>query len=85
MIVMSGHKIYVPAAMASWSLRDVQRLRGLAEAGASMEELTKTLDRSASAIRNKAGLHGISLARSSPAAPSFVRPPDPAQCESSRR
>lgn len=37
-------------------------LKSLAQTGAPIDEIARTLKRSASAIRNKAGMHGISLA-----------------------
>lgn len=46
-----------------WSREDLSRLRELAESGASLRLISATLRRSESAIRNKAGLHGISLQR----------------------
>jgi hypothetical protein len=70
---MIRSKTFVPSAIASWSKDDVQRLRLLAQAGASIDAISQALQRSASAIRNKAGLHGISLAASTPQAPAFVK------------
>jgi len=60
---MTSTKIYVPSAVPSWSSHELQQLRTLAAAGESIDQIAKTLKRSVSAIRNKAGLHGISLAR----------------------
>ena len=70
---MTARKIFLPSAIASWSKDDLQRLRTLAQSGASIDAIAATLKRSASAVRNKAGLHGISLASSKPEAPDFVR------------
>jgi hypothetical protein len=47
----------------AWATADVRRLRELAEQGISPEQAAKLLRRSESAIRNKAGLHGISFQR----------------------
>jgi hypothetical protein len=44
-----------------WSSEDLRRLRELAAAGTAPEAIATTLRRTASAIRNKAGMHGISL------------------------
>ena len=44
-----------------WSLQDVRRLRELAQAGVPLESIAATLGRTCAAIRNKAGLHAISL------------------------
>ena len=45
----------------AWSIDDVRRLRELAARNVSIEAIATTLGRSPSAIKNKAGLHGISL------------------------
>jgi hypothetical protein len=53
-----------PAAGATgWSTADIRRLRELAEQGMPVPTIAATLRRSESAIRNKAGMHGISLRR----------------------
>ncbi|HEY6643922.1 hypothetical protein [Povalibacter sp.] len=44
-----------------WSSESVRKLRELAEAGAATEVIAAHLGRTPSAVRNKAGLHGISL------------------------
>ena len=44
-----------------WSAEDLRRLRELAAAGTTPEAIATTLRRTTSAIRNKAGMHGISL------------------------
>ncbi|HEY6644319.1 hypothetical protein [Povalibacter sp.] len=51
----------VPAAVSSWSGREVQRLRTLADACTSVRDIAKLLCRTESAIRNRAAHHGISL------------------------
>ena len=79
---MTARKIFLPSAIASWSKDDLQRLRALAQSGASIDTIAVELKRSASAVRNKAGLHGISLASSKPRAPDFVREID---CRDARR
>jgi hypothetical protein len=47
----------------AWATADVQRLRELAGQGISPGQAAKLLRRSESAVRNKAGLHGISFQR----------------------
>lgn len=44
-----------------WSSDELRRLRELAATGAAPGTIAATLRRTESAIRNKAGLHGISL------------------------
>lgn len=44
-----------------WSSEDLRRLRELAETGTTPDLIAVTLRRTESAIRNKAGMHGISL------------------------
>jgi hypothetical protein len=61
---MTIRKIFVPAATSSWSKEELHQLRALAHSGTSIEAIARALKRSASAVRNKAGLHGISLAAS---------------------
>jgi hypothetical protein len=50
------------AAIRSWSTDEIVRLRELAEAGESVGIIALNLRRTESAIRNKALMHGISLA-----------------------
>lgn len=69
---MAMTKTFLPAAIASWSTEELQMLKEMAAAGASIDELARKLNRTPSAVRNKAGLHGISLSRSRPRAPAFV-------------
>jgi hypothetical protein len=57
---------FLPRAAASWSKDELQRLRALAQSGASVEAIAKALNRSASAVRNKAGMHGVSLSAGRP-------------------
>ncbi|HEU4484449.1 MAG TPA: hypothetical protein VFR96_03095 [Povalibacter sp.] len=42
-----------------WSTAEIRQLRQLAAAGATVGEIAAQLRRSESAIRNKAGMHGI--------------------------
>ena len=44
-----------------WSSEDLRRLRELAQTGTAPNMIAATLRRTESAIRNKAGMHGISL------------------------
>ena len=44
-----------------WSSGDLRTLRELAAVGTPPEVIATTLRRTASAVRNKAGMHGISL------------------------
>lgn len=44
-----------------WSREELHHMRELALAGTPLETIAATLRRSTSAIRNKAGMHGISL------------------------
>jgi hypothetical protein len=50
-----------PASRA-WSSAELQQLRALAHETMPIEAIAARLRRSVSAIRNKAGMHGISLA-----------------------
>lgn len=56
-----SHKL--TAGAASWSNADIRRLREMAEQGMPLQAIAVALRRSESAIRNKAGLHGIALRR----------------------
>jgi hypothetical protein len=53
-----------PGHTNPWSTDDIRRLREFAEQGLPLNLISTTLRRSESAIRNKAGMHGISLQRS---------------------
>ena len=44
-----------------WSIEEVRRLRQLAEQGKAVVAIAAKLRRTPSAVRNKAGMHGISL------------------------
>jgi hypothetical protein len=44
-----------------WSSEEVRRLKELAATGVAPESIASALRRTESAIRNKAGMHGISL------------------------
>ena len=47
------------ARVNGWSTAEIRELRELAAAGATVSEIATRLRRSESAIRNKAGMHGI--------------------------
>jgi hypothetical protein len=49
-----------------WSMQEVRRLRELAAAGMPIDSIAATLRRTRSAIKNKAGLHAISLRNATP-------------------
>lgn len=51
------------ARASPWSNDDIRRMRELAQQGMAVERIAAALSRSVSAVRNKAGLHGISLRR----------------------
>lgn len=44
-----------------WSSEDVRLLREMAATGNALETIATALRRTTSAVRNKAGMHGISL------------------------
>ena len=46
-----------------WSSTELKQLRELSDAGVGVEIIAARLKRSVSAVRNKAGMHGFSLAR----------------------
>ena len=46
----------------AWSSEEIATLRQLADAGESIRIIALHLRRTESAVRNKAGMHGISLA-----------------------
>jgi hypothetical protein len=69
---MMRRSTFLPSAAASWSKEELHQLRTLAHTGASIDAIAKTLKRTASAVRNKAGMHGISLAGPRPDVPSFA-------------
>jgi hypothetical protein len=45
-----------------WSSAELKQLRELTDAGIGVEIIATRLKRSVSAVRNKAGMHGFSLA-----------------------
>ena len=49
-----------------WTMDDIGRLRRLAEEGLPVASIALALRRSEFSIRNKAGIHGISLKRTLP-------------------
>ena len=66
---MSGSHAYIPAtarsrrASSAWSSADIRLLRELAAQNVPLEAIATALRRSPSAVKNKAGMHGISLRR----------------------
>jgi len=48
-------------AASAWSREDVCKLRELAQNGTPLQLISSILRRTESAVRNKAGMHGISL------------------------
>jgi hypothetical protein len=44
-----------------WSIEDLRRLRELAAMGTPLNAIAATLRRTASSVRNKAGMQGISI------------------------
>ena len=46
---------------SDWSSEDLRRLRDLAGTGTPLNAIAAALRRTASSVRNKAGMHGISL------------------------
>ena len=51
----------LPAAGNSWSSDQIRTLRKLAGEGLPAKQIAMAMKRTESAIRNKAGMHGISL------------------------
>jgi len=49
--------------MNIWSMEEIRTLRYLVAQGLPLEEIAIALGRSQCAVRNKAGIHGISLKR----------------------
>lgn len=72
LLAIMRRSTFLPSAAASWSKDELQLLRTLAQTGASIDVIAKTLKRTASAVRNKAGMHGISLAGPRPEVRSFA-------------
>lgn len=46
-----------------WSSQDLRLLRDLTSTGTPVDAIAATLHRTTSAVRNKAGMHGISIRR----------------------
>jgi len=59
--VGSHRGVRIQAARAGWTIEDVRLLRTLAMQGVPVEAIAAALGRTTSAIRNKAGMHGISV------------------------
>jgi hypothetical protein len=51
-----------PSAAKMWSCAELKQLRELTDAGIGIEIIASRLKRTVSAVRNKAGMHGFSLA-----------------------
>lgn len=49
------------ASANHWSATEIQRLREMSALGRSVDDIATALKRSASSIRNKAGMHGIAV------------------------
>jgi hypothetical protein len=47
--------------LRAWSRTEIRELRQLADAGMPMQVIAAKLNRTVSAVRNKAGIHGISV------------------------
>lgn len=66
---LSGRNVFVALRSRSlsrvrrneWSSADLQQLRELAATGTPLVAIAAALRRTTSAVRNKAGMHGISL------------------------
>jgi hypothetical protein len=58
---MSRSSIFLPTATHSWSAEEIRKLKAFAQEGRSLRDIARALKRTESAIRNKAGMHGISL------------------------
>lgn len=56
------NRFALPAACRKWTDDDIRKLRHEASQGSSWKALCDALRKSPSAIRNKAAMHGISLA-----------------------
>jgi hypothetical protein len=60
--VATRHRgVRLQAARASWAIEDIRLLRALAMQGVPIEAIAAQLGRTPSAVKNKAGMHGISL------------------------
>ena len=51
-----------PSAAKMWSSAELKQLRELTDAGIDIEAIASRLKRTVSAVRNKACMHGFSLA-----------------------
>jgi hypothetical protein len=71
-VAMIRRSTFLPSAATSWSKDELQLLRSLAQTGAPVDAIAKALKRTASAVRNKASMHGISLAGPRPGVRSFA-------------
>lgn len=69
---MRNSKAFVPSATPSWFPEELKKLKAMAAAGCSVEAISSALKRTPSAVRNKAGMHGISLSRTRPRATASI-------------
>jgi len=65
----------LPAAGNSWSSDQIRTLRKLAGEGLPAKQIAMAMKRTESAIRNKAGMHGISLKGTSHSPPELGAQP----------
>jgi hypothetical protein len=61
--VTANLRAFYPSARRTWSAEEVRQLRELAEQGVSVRIIAARLRKTESAIRNKAGMHGISISQ----------------------
>ena len=55
----NAHRVKRRTLPAAWAVNDIQLLRQLSLQGWTVEAIANRLGRTASAVRNKAGMHGI--------------------------
>lgn len=79
---MSSDTIFLPSRdnrrsrlASAWSREEIGRLRELAGNGTPLRLISRILRRTESAVRNKAGMHGISLHASGSKAATHVPQP----------
>jgi len=75
MIYQMRSNFLLPAAGNSWSSDQIRTLRRLAGEGLPAKQIAMAMKRTESAIRNKAGMHGISLKSASPTPPQLGAQP----------
>lgn len=57
----AGWAVRRPGGVRAWSMEEIRQLRALAGEGVPGPVIANRLQRSLSAVRNKAAMHGISL------------------------